>query len=220
MSEPKALKEPKDDKGMARKVQEWWWDVTRNSWFEKRVQFPWYDLKKGLRNIAKWFPLVWRDRDWGYDSILRTMQFKIRNTSRQILKNNIIRDEDQQRIKRYCDLCCRLIDRYCDEFYEMEYLDYHKSDFIWDVFEDDELPKGTKQLRIVDREDNLDQYFSKYPHDYRRTMAHIARNFPDRDPKDSDNRVFVAIVMSGLRQQKANSLLWKILDKELRFWWD
>lgn len=223
MTEPKALKEEEQEKkSWLTALRHWYWDVSRNTWFERHIEFPITDFKIGVRNLIKWFRIVWKDRDYGYDGLLRMMQFKIEKLVAKILKNDIIVDEDQQRIKRYAVLCCKLIDRYLDETYEMEYLDYHKSDFVWHDYSSEDFPKekGLKRLEIVDREDRLDTYFKKYPNDYRKTLAEIKKNYPDRDPFHKDNRTFIAIIMGGLRQNKANGLIWKILDKELRFWWD
>lgn len=222
MNEAKALKDQKPKKDLLLAFRNWYWDLTRNTWFERHIEFQFSDFKVGVRNLVRWFKIVWRDRDYGYDGILTVMKFKIENVRDRILKNDIILDEDQQRISRYATLCVKLIDRYTEEAYEMEYLDYHKSELLWHAFSDNEHPveMGLRRLEMVDTKDNLDAYFKKYPNDLRRTLSKIKKDYPDRDPSLPENRVFLAIIMGSIRQERANGLIWKILDRELRTWWD
>lgn len=208
------------------RIQLWWWDVTRHSWYEKRIVFPFKDFKSGIKNLIKWFPIVWKDRDWDDAYILYVLKFKLANTRDRILKNDIIIDEDQNEIKRDITICVNLIDSFVDEKYSMEYMDYLKRemffvDYVSDdpdfpLDEDEKKDGGYKELKFKVLEDNLDAYFAKYPLDYTKTKKLIAARNPDR----VNDREYEALVMSDLRQKKANSLLWKIINDRIQRWWD
>lgn len=38
-----------------------------------------YDIKKGIENIIKWLPIIWKDRDWDWAYLAEIMEFKLRN---------------------------------------------------------------------------------------------------------------------------------------------
>lgn len=40
-----------------------------------------YNIKCGVRNIFRWFPIIWYDRDWDYNYLLIVMGFKMKNMS-------------------------------------------------------------------------------------------------------------------------------------------
>jgi hypothetical protein len=41
----------------------------------------WNDLKFGVRNLIRWFPIIWRDRDWDWCFLAAIMEFKLRRMS-------------------------------------------------------------------------------------------------------------------------------------------
>ena len=38
-----------------------------------------YSIKNGIRNIIKWFPVIWNDRDWDWTFILKILHHKLNN---------------------------------------------------------------------------------------------------------------------------------------------
>lgn len=221
----KGLKEPKtSNETIFTKIQNWWWGVKRYSWFERKIEFPYKDFKTGIKNLIKWLPIVWKDRDWDDAYILYVLKFKIKNTRDRILKNNIIVDEDQAEIKRDTTICIKLIDSFTEESYSMEYLDYirTKMSFVPGEIIDWETKSSEKtySMEVETLEDNLDSYFVKYPLDYRRTIKWFNKHERDFNLNDPDNRRFFALMMSKIRQDKANSLLWKIINDRIQRWWD
>src|SRR5580693_3694841 len=113
---------------------QWWAQMTYRTWWERNIEFPWNDFRTGVRNIIKWMPIVWKDRDLDDAYIMYALRFKIRNTRDRLLRNNRI--EGLEQIERDTTTCIKLIDRFLDETYSMEYLDYKKSDFNWVPFSD------------------------------------------------------------------------------------
>jgi hypothetical protein len=39
----------------------------------------WCNLKYGIRNLCRWLPIIWRDRDWDHGYLSRMLEFKLHN---------------------------------------------------------------------------------------------------------------------------------------------
>lgn len=62
--------------------------IMQKIWYGTSIRSFYYNLKKGITNLIKWFPLVWEDRDWGQCYIYETLLFKIQNTRKEIEKKS------------------------------------------------------------------------------------------------------------------------------------
>ena len=51
----------------------------RRKYFDFRHFY--YCVVYGVGNLIKWFPIVWQDRNWGWDDIVRILEFKLRDMS-------------------------------------------------------------------------------------------------------------------------------------------
>ena len=74
--------------------------------------------------------------------------------------------------------------------------------------------EGGSTLRIEEISENFDDYFKKYPHAYRevtKTDSYIFVN-------DTKNRI--AMNMGHYLHNKANRILFKILENNIQKWWD
>ena len=57
-----------------------------HGWLNPRVAY--YSVKRGIKNLIKWFPFIWNDRDWDYCywiemnyQKLKSMEYNIRHNS-------------------------------------------------------------------------------------------------------------------------------------------
>ena len=50
-------------------------------WYRINLKQRYYNTKNGIKNLIKWFPIVWRDRDWDEAYLLTVMEFKFKNMS-------------------------------------------------------------------------------------------------------------------------------------------
>jgi hypothetical protein len=167
------------------------------------------DIKKGVINLIRWFPVVFKDRDWDHHFMYEIMKLKLKNMSKYLEKygHHVGGDRDVERI----NTCVRLIQKIQDDFYASEYNDYHESKFHWvDVID----KPDTKRLVMDDEYDvqRLGEYFTKYPNDYRRadTMVKHMRDVP----------LSRAIVMGANREERARKILFTIIERNLHGWWD
>jgi hypothetical protein len=72
-----------------------------------------------------------------------------------------------------------------------------------------------RSLEFDDVRDDLHLYLAKYPNDTRRALK---SNYL-KDIKEPTNKQ-IAIVVSRFREDRAKTLLFKIMDRNIFSWWD
>ena len=123
------------------------------------------DFIQGVKNLYKWFPTIWKDRDWDGHYIYEILRVKLENQAYCI--GNESRHVNSKRDVERMLLCSRLIQIQQEDLYEIEYLDYIKEDHH--MIPTDE----TRQWYTIESttiEDNLDEYFEKYPKQYKQVQ--------------------------------------------------
>jgi hypothetical protein len=140
----------------------------------------------------------------------KIIKFKLKNTAEHL--------EDRQYFVGYehevsrIRLVNKLIERVQEEWYGMEYFDYHTSTFEFIPTEDKDKngdPYYTMHSEII--EDYLDNYFKKYPLIYKRVIAKLG--------SDSD-RTRIALYMGRENHERAKRLLFNILNERIENWWN
>ena len=100
-------------------------------------------------------------------------------------------------------LCVRLIEKVQDEYYDCEYIDYQDSEF---KFIDSKEYPGSYEMEIEELSEHFDDYFKKYPL--------IAKQVDEKDKWKKAFRI------AHINQERAHKLLFKILEQNIRRWWD
>lgn len=159
-------------------------------------------LRKGLFNLYAWFWIVWTDRDYDYSFIYKLLRFKLLRTRKTLLRNN--RFEGVEHTVRYIKITEDLIQKVSEEYYEMEPYEYLEPELIWHEIEGTD--RHRLELKIT--EDNLDEYFNKYPKLYK------------KHSREESDREKVYMNMSQELQNKAKRLLFKIIEEKIEEWWD
>jgi len=176
--------------------KKWWWYST--GFHLHKI------IWEGIKNLWKWFPLVWNDRDYDHAFIFDVLKFKIKNTADYIEKHK--RYEDWEYDVEKMRLCIRLIDKIQNDDYQSEYQNYYETDLFTKKIEDKEL----YELKSNVLRDDLVNYFNKYSNDFRK----LPESYKDH------SEVSKALIMGGMRQAKANKLLFTIIEKNIHHWWD
>ena len=57
-------------------------------WVKDDLRYYHKDFYNGVKNLIKWFPTIWKDRDWDSDFIYEILKNKIENQSHYINKHN------------------------------------------------------------------------------------------------------------------------------------
>lgn len=158
---------------------------------------------KRIYNLYRWFPIIWNDQDWDDHYIFEILKFKIKNQAEYIGYHD--RHTTAKREAEIMMLCTRLIDKVQDEYYGREYQEYYKSDMR---FIPSESHPGSYEMEVEILEENFDDYFKKYPLIYRMV------------PDLNADKERIAFQIAKINEERAHKLLFKLLEQNIRSWWD
>jgi len=175
---------------------------------------------EGVKNLWKWFPVIWKDRDWDHTFIYELIKVKLNNQADYIGGHD--RHTRAKRDAELMRLTSRLIQRCQDDHYDMEYMDYHESNFNWlDITDEDDIPekyKDSKRLEVDLISENFDDYFKKYPRQYKRVMSGEVSRF--NRPIEEKDKQLIAMEIAHENQDRCRKLVFKIMEKRIEGWWD
>ena len=180
-------------------------------WWERDGRYMHLEFKQGIKNIIYWLPIIWKDRNWDSHYIFEIMMHKLKAQSKYIGERDI-----HTRSKRDSEVmmtCVRLMKKVQDEWYSMEYMDYHKTKHWFEPCED-KLGYSTWKSREL--EENFDEYFTKYPLIYKRVID--GEGIFKLDGTDDKNRI--AMNIAHINHDRARKLLFKIMEQNIEGWWD
>lgn len=186
-----------------KEYNEWYWKVYR--WWNWEAKYFHKIIIRGFKNLWKWLPVIWKDRDWDHYHMFAMMDFK--------LKNMITLFEDKQYFVgwenevKYMKICRGLIQKLQDSYYQCEYQKY--IDYDLDLENNGE----TFRLEETIRRNDIVSYINKYPNTYR-----LVKNNPEYEGFEKD--MATAIAMGMERHLKARKLLFKILEEKIEGWWN
>jgi hypothetical protein len=187
------------------KITNWWWD---------NIGWKIRDIYRSIRSVIKWFPVIWNDRDWDDWYIYKILQTKLKFQSKYIGDRDI-----HTRAKRDAEVmntCVRLIDKLMEDFYDMEYLDYHESTFS---FVDSDKP-DYKRLEITDTSENFDEFFKKYPLVYKKVLKDGDKNIFSLYEDGVLSKKRIAMNISQINHDRARKLLFNVMGDNINRWWD
>ena len=189
---------------MIDKIKYWWRFEAR--YFHK-------NFIKGVKNLWKWFPTIWKDRDWDSYHIYEILRVKIENQAKYIGDRNrhVSAKRDAERMR----LVARLIKLQQDDFYDMEFMDYHETKY--DFIPTDESKKWYSMEDTLVSE-TFDNYFKKYSRQYKRVVSGeinlYQRPFEEKDKK------LIAMEIAHENQDRCRKLIFNILHDHIGRWWD
>jgi hypothetical protein len=158
---------------------------------------------KRIYNLYRWFPIIWKDQDWDDHYIWEILKFKLKNQSEYIGYYN--RHMSAKRDAEKMMLCVRLIEKIQSEYYSCEYFEYHDLEFKSIASKDH---PDLHEMIIVEKSEHYDDYFKKYPLIY--------KCVPDlKAPKGK-----IAMQIALKNEERASKLLFKILEQNIKRWWD
>jgi hypothetical protein len=120
-------------------------------------------------------------------------------------------------------LAARLIAIQQEDLYDMEYMEYHESEFNFlDINDEDDTPekhKDPKRLEINVISERFDEYFERYPRQYKRAVSGELNLFT-RDENEKENKKIYAMEIAHENQKRSRKLLFKLLDENIERFWD
>jgi hypothetical protein len=156
---------------------------------------------KRIYNLYRWFPIIWKDQDWDDHYIFEILKFKLKNQAKYIGYHN--RHVSAKRDAEIMMLCVRLIEKVQDEYYSGEYQNYNKTELR---FIDSKTHPGMYEMEIEEISECFNEYFKKYPRIYKQA--------------NGINRHNIAFNIARINEERAHKLLFKILEQNIRRWWD
>ena len=160
----------------------------------------------GCRNLIKWAPTIYHDRGWDGNFILKMLQKKIEYQREYLVSENRHTRVDID--NRDMTLVLNLIERVREEYYQLECMDYWHSEMIFgEVPDKPEL----KSIDILTKSERYDEFLSKYPSSVRGVV---------KEHGEQDDKQRLCLLVSYYNHNKANKLLFRILEERLAYWWD
>ena len=173
-------------------------------------------------NLIKWFPIIWKDRDWDDHYIFEVFKFKLEKQAKYIKEKGFHTNSDLD-AKRMM-LCVKLMEKVQEEFYVMEYMDYEDKDFFFvptgDDIEDD---LGGYYMETRLKKENLNDFFKKYPLVYKKIVTnkkHQIFKIDNEDLTSYDVKSRIALNIGRYNHERARKLLFKVLSENIERWWN
>jgi hypothetical protein len=98
---------------MNEEYDQWYWKLYR--WVRWELPYQYKYVKYGVKNLYKWFWIIWKDRDWDHYYIFQLLKFKLEKQARHLAENGF--HNDAQRDAERMMTCVRLIDKIQNEDY-------------------------------------------------------------------------------------------------------
>ena len=160
----------------------------------------------GCRNLIKWAPTIYHDRGWDDSFILKILQKKIEFQRKELVNAN--RHTRIEIDNRDMTLVLNLLERVRKEHYQIECMDYWESEIVFD----DVLDRpDVKSIDVITNSERYDEFLSKYPSSVRAVI---------KEHGEQDDKKRLCLLVSDYNHNKANKLLFRVLEERLAFWWD
>jgi hypothetical protein len=98
---------------MSEEYNEWYWRLYR--WIKWSLPYQHKYIKYGVKNLYKWFWIIWKDRDWDHYYIFEVLKFKLEKQANHLAENGF--HNNAQRDAELMMTCVRLIDKLQNEYY-------------------------------------------------------------------------------------------------------
>jgi hypothetical protein len=98
---------------MSKEYNEWYWRLYR--WVRWELPYQHKYIKYGVKNLYKWFWVIWKDRDWDHHYILEVLKFKLEKQAKHLADVGF--HNDAQRDAELMMTCVRLINKLQNEEY-------------------------------------------------------------------------------------------------------
>jgi len=158
----------------------------------------------GCKNIIKWAPTLFEDRDWDQYHIYTILQKKIEFQRKEIVYSN--RSTRVWQDNRDMTIILNLLQRVKNGYYEGEHTDYYEMKV-------ETIPvDGTslKEMKFNVLSERYDEYLNKYKSSVRKLL---------KEEGEIDKETLCMLVARH-NQEKARKLLFNMLNEKIEGWWD
>lgn len=150
---------------------------------------------KRIRRFIAFAPIIWKGGDWDYRYAVSLFKFQLLRIANYIEKNDnyVNNKNDVNRIR----LVCRLMDKVYNEEYATEY-----QDILEEMYGEDVLNCKFEKIEGTD-------------------SSRMFWEYESWENADEINKIKNDLFsMCQKRQERAHRLLWQMIEKDIRKWWD
>lgn len=158
-----------------------------------------YRKYKQIRNVIRWIPVVWNNFDFDYSYALKAFKFQLGNIADHMESDKAVTMSATQSAQRIRTII-RLMDKVYDEEYVSEYLD------------EIERLYGKEEIKFVKTEIEGEEY-------YEMTTV-FEKEYTDEEIEAIEEHRLKLMIESKFKQEKAHRLLWKLMEHNIRGFWD
>ena len=85
--------------------------------FLRSIRYQWYDFRCGVKNLIKWFKIIWADRNWDHTYIYKIIEHKLRLQSDSMRSGFLLeKDKYADQMLEVAELAKKLADTW--DYYE------------------------------------------------------------------------------------------------------
>ena len=169
------------------------WRKSNRNWV-REILWPFKSFFLKIKRLIKFTPIIWNSYDWDYVYSVDLFKFQLLRMADYMEKHDHLENNtyNARRIRTVCKLM--------DKVYNEEYIDqaHDKLELLYgeEAFRLEPIPTGNG-------EDIWRMAYKSYPN--------------AKDIKETSRRLYQE---SLEKQNKAHRLLWKLIEHNIRGWWD
>ena len=173
-----------------------------------KLLYPFKDFYRRVKNVLRWLPTIWKDRDWDYTYYWEINKTKITQMRNYHAEN--LRFEGVERIVEQMDLALSLMDKLQNDYYREEF-------YADEYYQTKMRVESDGSIEFDDIKNELDRYIEKYPSAKRQVL----NNPKYKKYMNGDESDFKTAMLMGIeRHNKAKRILFKLLDYNIESFWD
>ena len=158
-----------------------------------------------IKNVFRWLPVIWNQFDFDYHYALDVFKFQLEKTATFMERDEAMTVGAKDRAKRI-RIVLDLMKKVYDEDYALEYQDKLEEKYGKEYFD----------IQFIELEDTKE----KEGGPYFEMKKGYELNLPEEGSKKIEEEEHKLFLESREKQEKAHKLLWKLIEHNIRGWWD
>jgi len=126
------------------------------NWYNDYLSF--YAIKNGVKNLIKWFPIIWQDRDYDYGYLYTILEFKL-NNMQKFFESDYTYSKDAKHYAKQIKECKELLIRIHNEAIWDEHWNDDTATYTKSIDELSKLDREEKELFWGKMCDNIDNWW-------------------------------------------------------------
>jgi hypothetical protein len=164
--------------------------------FENTINRFFRNIRTGIKNIVRWFPIIWTDRQWDFVYFLKIIKFKLEQMIRfyETEAHQIKAEKHVDKMKTCINIIDRIID---DNYHDVVFKNYYEK---W----------GQTEIKFI-KDEGTNRNRVEVIHSKVITQQDRIKSL-DEYRKLTDKEEYMV--------KQDISLLFRLFTKHLRSWWD